>query len=466
MSIPTQADVAQIANQSSPQGGSIPIPSNTQNYQPAWSPQEMAQAALRANTPTTPSHSTDTPLNLRGQQKAFSPAPLNHGPVAPGKGNARGQGIGNAIIGVTNAITGIATAEDNKKKLQLATDTHTLLLSQQAIDQAGQLQKGDPGYDQAQETIKHNKDIMNGILSDKKTRDAIAKGFKIDFTDPQANNTPDHQGVNQGKEMATKANSLADQFSKGVPQQMQQNPRAVAMYQQMMQDNKDSLALQKSLGPAYIRAAAEVAVQNGKSAQEAYKQGQENAREVFKMQSQNQIDQNKLTMEHQNRMSELGKEYGMKLQYLDKETQAVNGRERQRLEAADSDPKNIMTSATTSEHEWESTIATTSSVVAGYDAQLTNTTTKLSEDQRTQIIKARESTQQTLDLQKGYQKQHAAYWDAQKALVTGIPAASNGGSDGSRSDSANPGAAVNAINGANWSAYTSNIGSPGPGKSQ
>jgi hypothetical protein len=461
MSIPTQADVDQISQNANQ--GTIPIPQaapSPGSYQPAWSPQEMAQAALRANTPTVASHSTATPLNLQPNLKTFTPAPLNNRPAPVGKGNARGQGIGNAVIGVANAITGVVTAEDNKKKLQIATDTHTLLLSQQVIDQASQLQKGDPGYDQAQETIKHNRRIMNGILKDKKTRDAIAKGFKIDFTNPEANKTPDHDAVKQGQQMAEKTLSLADQFGKAVPQQMQQNPRAVAMYQQMVQDNKDALALQKSLGPAYIRASAEVAVQNGRNALEGYKQAQENARKVFELQSQNKIWQNRLTQEHDNKMQELNKEYGMKLAYLDKETQAVNNRERSRLEAADSDPKNIMTSATTSEHEWESTVATTSSVIAGYQAQLA-ANPKMTQDQKDQINKAIESTQQTLDLQKGYQKQHAAYWDAQKALVTGIPA-EGGNADGSRSNSADSGAAVNAINGANWSAYTNNIISPGP----
>lgn len=225
------------------------------------SPEEMQRLASAAATPIPGAHSMATPLNLQPNQQGFTPAPLNHEPTAPGKGNARGQGIGNAIIGVANAVTGVTIADKNKKQLQVATDTHTLLTSQTAIDQAKTILQNDPDNAAAKEAVKHNQDVMNGILSDKKTRDAISKGFKIDFTDPQANNTDDHKAVQQGQQMAEKSLSLADQFAKGIPSTTQPNVQAQAKYAQAQAEEKSKEATMKVLGPmisAQMRAGATV----------------------------------------------------------------------------------------------------------------------------------------------------------------------------------------------------------------
>lgn len=215
-----------------------------------------------------------TPLNLQPNQQGFTPAPLNHEPTAPGKGNARGQGIGNAIIGVANAITGVTIADKNKKQLQVATDTHTLLTSQTAIDQAKTILQNDPDNAAAKEAVKHNQDVMNGILSDKKTRDAISKGFKIDFTDPQANNTDDHKAVQQGQQMAEKSLSLADQFAKGIPSTTQPNVQAQAKYQQAQIEQKAQSETLRALSPiiaAQTRAGAQVTAAQVKEQGEAYR---------------------------------------------------------------------------------------------------------------------------------------------------------------------------------------------------
>ena len=245
------------------------------------SPEEMQRLAQAAATPIPGGHNMATPLNLQPNQKGFTPAPLNERPAPVGKGNARGQGIGNAIIGVTNAITGVTIAEKNKKQLQVATDTQTLLTSQNSIDQAKQILESDPNNQAAKDAIDHNQKIMNGILSDKKTRDAISKGFKIDFTDPEANKTDDHAAVNQGQEMAKKSLSLAEQFGKGIPTTVQPNTVAQMKYQQAVMEQKANAETLRSLAPiisAQIRSGAQVDAAkvraDGENFRAAYTSGQ------------------------------------------------------------------------------------------------------------------------------------------------------------------------------------------------
>lgn len=212
------------------------------------SPEQMQQLAAKAATPIPGGHSNAIPNRLQPNQSGFTPAPLNHNPAPVGKGNARGQGIGNAITGVLNAVTGVTIAESNKKQLQVATDYQTLLTSQNAVDQAKQILTNDPNNQAAKDAIDHNKKIMDGILSDPKTRQAIAKGTKIDFTDPKANETPDHKAVQQGQEMAKKSLSYADQFAAGTPQTMSPNVQAQAQYAQAQAEQKTQAEMTKTLG--------------------------------------------------------------------------------------------------------------------------------------------------------------------------------------------------------------------------
>jgi len=302
------------------------------------SPEEMQRLAAAAATPIPGAHSTATPLNLQPSQIGFTPAPLNHEPTAPGKGNARGQGIGNAIIGVANAITGVTIADKNKKQLQVATDTHTLLTSQQAIDQAQQILQNDPTNQAAQDAIKHNKDVMNGILSDKKTRDAISKGFKIDFTDPQANNTDDHKAVQQGQQMAEKSLSLADQFSKGVPQTMQPNLQAQAKYQQAQIEQKSQAETLRALSPiisAQTRAGAQVTAAQIREQGEAF-------RAAYTSQQRAALQ----AQQFQNSQKLIGMRFSAESNLLAQKASAAVKTASQIMDLKDQDPISIMTKST------------------------------------------------------------------------------------------------------------------------
>lgn len=199
------------------------------------SPQEMQALASAAATPIAGGHSAQMPPSLMYQPKEWQDTPMDRREVV-GAGNARARGIGNAITGLLNTVGRYETNHENKKKLQIATDTQTLLTSQAAIDQANQILKNDPKNAEAKAAIEHNQKIMDGILSDDKTRKEIAKGFHIDFTNPQANNTIPHQGVAQGREMAKK--SYSQQFAEKTPQVMQPNTIALAKYQQALEEQK------------------------------------------------------------------------------------------------------------------------------------------------------------------------------------------------------------------------------------
>lgn len=219
----------------------------------------LGELARKAATPIPGGHSGQMPLRMDP-----TPSQPGQGKMIPtqgivGKKNARAAGIGNAIIGTMNAVSAIGTEMDNKKKLAVASSTQTLLTAQSAMDQAKQILQADPNNKAAQDAVKHNTNVMNGILSDDKMRKAIAKGFQIDFTDPKANETLEHQGVAQGKQMAEKTLSYADQFNEKTPQTMTPNVQAQAELAAKQAEQKMNTEAVKAMVPmisAQIRAKA------------------------------------------------------------------------------------------------------------------------------------------------------------------------------------------------------------------
>lgn len=214
-------------------------------------PEEMGRLATAAARPV-PTTIPTVPGSLQYQPKQWQNAPMdNRRPTTAAE--SKTQGISNAINGVLNAVGAKETEHLNNQKMQIATDTQTLILSQQAIDQATQamnaLPEGDPGRKQYQDMIDHNKTLMNGILSDPKTRKAIAKGYKIDFTNPSANQTMEHQAVAQGRELAKKSASYADKFAEAMPRGLQPNAQAQAQYQAALAQQKNQLETMKAFIP-------------------------------------------------------------------------------------------------------------------------------------------------------------------------------------------------------------------------
>jgi hypothetical protein len=228
------------------------------------SPDEMQRLAKEAATPIPGGHEGATPGSLQGVQHAFQGAALDNREVI-GAGNAKAQGIGNTITAALNTISGAVIAHENKKSTQLATDTHTLLSAQQTIDQAKQVLAQDPQNTAAKEALEKSLNIQKGILSDDKTRKAIAKGFHIDFTNPGANDSPEHKGVAQGKEMMKKGTGLAQQFNDKTPTTMGPNVIAQTKYAQAVAEEKQRQETLKAVAPimsSMIRAQASTEVAN------------------------------------------------------------------------------------------------------------------------------------------------------------------------------------------------------------
>lgn len=244
----------------------------------------MALAAAAA-TPIPGGHVLQTPASLAPQAPSvYKPTQSSTGAVV-GRHNAKVRGIGATITGALNAIGEVTTAEGNKKKLQLATDTQSLLTAQAGVDQAQEILKQNPNDPDASKQLEHNKKVMAGLLSDDKFAKAVGKGFHIDFTDPKKNDSPEHAGVAQGIQMHKTAEQLkedkdaagvsrAGQFSGGVPQQSMQNPQAIARYQEAQLQQKASAETLKALSPiiaAQTRAGAQLGAAQIREQGEAFK---------------------------------------------------------------------------------------------------------------------------------------------------------------------------------------------------
>ena len=243
------------------------------------SAEQMRELATRASIPVPGGSGQEMPASLLYNPKQYTPGQTDNRPVV-GAGNARAQGIGNSVIGALNVIAAVKTGEDNKKKLQIATDTHTILVEQHNIDQATQamqaLPPDDPQRKTLQDAINASKQRQQGILSDKKTREAIAKGFHIDFTDPSANNTPDHQAVQQGQKMAEASLNYADQFNQKAPAPLGPNTTAQMQYKSAVKQQE----LQQKSMAAFIPLVR--SMMNNQAAMDKQKlhEGMENARNM------------------------------------------------------------------------------------------------------------------------------------------------------------------------------------------
>ena len=217
------------------------------------SPEQMQHLATSAATPVT-GHSGQMPSSLQYQPKQFTPGGYNNTPSTTAA-ESKNKGIGNSISAVLNLLGKAGNEHENKKKLQIATDTQTLLVAQNSIDQAKQIMQNlpqdSPQRKQYEDLINVNMQKIQGILSDEKTRKVIAKGFSIDFTDPQ-NQTPENHAVEQGKQMAQTqigAKPYAEQFMAKTPETLQPNTVAQSQFAAAVQQQKMNQETMKILVP-------------------------------------------------------------------------------------------------------------------------------------------------------------------------------------------------------------------------
>lgn len=201
--------------------------------------------------------------------------PLDNREVV-GAGNARAQGIGNAITSVTNAIGRFVTKQNQVKQDVLKDQATKVIQSQQAIDEAKtQLDMAKQSGDTA--TVEKMTNLIN---EQTQTRDAIfagkhgkdlAKGFDISYTDPEANKTEYHAAVQaaikdaktaqerkaaiqklQQQNAETRGKNMGAAYEKSQPQGLAANTTAQARVQMALQARKDAVDMIKALSPERV----------------------------------------------------------------------------------------------------------------------------------------------------------------------------------------------------------------------
>lgn len=171
--------------------------------------------------PAMPSAYT-TPITPSGN------APMDQRPVV-GKHNAKMQGIGNAFIGASNALSNVITKEAQVKQGNIRDAAQKVITAQQAIDEAQTqhdmlTQSGDTaGAAKFQSVIDENTKARDAIFADPKMRKALAKGFDFNYVDPSENKTDEHAAVQQAL-----ANAKTAQERKVAIQQLRQQQNATA----------------------------------------------------------------------------------------------------------------------------------------------------------------------------------------------------------------------------------------------
>ena len=354
MSIPSEDQIKQISQ------NTIPVPqtqvqSGFEGFTLPFGNEQTAAAAKEAATPIAGGHSQNIPTSLQHQAPMQAGmAPLNNSPVV-GKGNAKARGIGNAITGGLNAISGIVTAEANKKQAKVADAASIVFEAQKNIDDAQAQLRIDPNNQAAKDIIKQNQDRMSHL--DPKMQKAILKGMQVDYTNPQKNKTSDHEAVAKAK--ADFQAKFADRVASGMPQGMAPNQQAVVKYQAMLEANKQAMEMQKAIAPALIRADA------------ADREGiRKQMTEVLKQQLENTRADAKMKEEHAFRMQLLGTEQQNALLRIDAETAASAVRERQAQAIANSNPTQIAKLAGDSDREWASRTSSALNTLSQYETQI------------------------------------------------------------------------------------------------
>jgi len=300
----------------------------------------------RAMTPVPSGHAMQvpqqftSPTNVRG-------ATLDERPVV-GAGNAKGQGIGNAVSSVIGALGQVVQAKAEQKKRQLASSATRLIQAQQAVDEAQLALKNNPQDKDAQEALQKNKQIREDILADDKTRKSLEKGFNISFTDPTKNKTPEHAAVQQGIADAKKeaTQSYGEQFEKQMPQVMGPNMQAVQNLQYMVEQRKQITDVLKTTLPAVVRQDTAKGVALIRQATELQKQ---------QNQLMNQQMLRKQAFEDHLRLMDAAQANRLKAMRM--QSDLILARERQRDRDAEVNPDKLMKAADTSARTWASAIA-------------------------------------------------------------------------------------------------------------
>jgi hypothetical protein len=233
------------------------------------------------------------------RKEMLPPATMDHRQVV-GAGNARAQGIGNAVSASVRTLSNFVAKRDQQKQMAEATKVQRFLSAQYEADQATQILKGDPNNKEALAARQQADTLMAGMLQGPdgaKFTKTLEKGFQISLTDPSQNKTEPHSIVQKGIDLFKKQHSQppnTEQAQQAVQRFRQQMPQQLGPNQQKLQELQTKAALQKSqndflakIYPSIIRAqGAENLAKfsaDSKYRIEQYKQGNENSRAFAKI---------------------------------------------------------------------------------------------------------------------------------------------------------------------------------------
>lgn len=309
-----------------------------------------------ALSPTLSGVPTQMPAYFTEPRKQMlPPAQMDRTPVI-GAGNARAQGIGNAISASVRAVSNYVAHRDQTKQLAEATRVQQLLTAQAGVDQAQQVLQSDPNNAAAKESLTHNQAIVQGLFQDPKFVNTVQKGFQISLTDPSQNKTEHHSIVQQGLNLFRKqtqqafsqqqAQQMYQKWEGSLPKELAPNQFAMARLQMQMQQRQDYYQVLKSVLPAVIR---------GKAMTDA--KTIEGINNLQKQQAANQEWDRRNNIVQTQLYARLDYQQRQRFAALDHENALMIQRERTRMKDEASDPSKVLKASDESGRSWANAIA-------------------------------------------------------------------------------------------------------------
>lgn len=385
-----------------------------------------------ATTPIAGQHVAQVPTNLQTPVQPANQGRLIDTRGIVGKKQGKAAGIGNAIIGATNALGAVVQAEGQQKQNQIKDAATKVITAQQAIDEAQQ------SYDQAKASgnteameaaktlIDKNTQARDGIFAEPKMRKALVKGFDISYTDPQSNNTEEHKAVQaamtaaktiqekrqiqqeaQVRQNKSAGSAAGSAFAFSQPQTLAPNQIAQAQLSIAQQQKKDLVDMYKTSIPAMVRADASVQTESMRQVTELAKQQNEMNTRIFE---RNQTFQQRLQI--------LDKTQQFAMKRLFTENSLVIGREQQRLKDLSNDPNTVLKAADESDRTWASAIANQQTQYDTANSYVSDLRSKKADPKIIASAQAElESRQQMLENSKDQADYYQKFYDAKRTLL-------------------------------------------------
>lgn len=198
--VPDSPQVASIA----PIGNSVPVSGGTSGLGTDPIGAMLSQTAGQATQSLPPQFVQEKTAESIAQprlppQPTFTPMDTNRAPMNNQATSIRQARNQNAWASLANLVGHAGQVIANKKYGDLKADLTDIMQQKRNIANAEIVLQQDPNNQQAKDTIAKNKADMERILSNPKRQKALAKALNIDFTDPEANKTPEIKAYQDAK---------------------------------------------------------------------------------------------------------------------------------------------------------------------------------------------------------------------------------------------------------------------------